>query len=225
MKYVKMLGLAAIAAAALMAFVGASTASATVLCKTEGTGTPTGTTCPPGQAYEGGTTIHAVLDPETGPAKLVTSFKTIECEESTVSVVTRNEGSATETVIGDVEEPEEGGKKVPKLTFGKCNCEVNVLKGGSLEIHWIEGSHNGTLTSSEGEVTITCSTVFGNVHCIYKTNATDLGKLTGGPMATMDIEKSSIPRLTTNALCSEKAEWSAKYTVTSPEPLYVTGHT
>ena len=34
MKYVKMLGLAAVAAMALMAFLGASSASATVLCKT-----------------------------------------------------------------------------------------------------------------------------------------------------------------------------------------------
>jgi hypothetical protein len=34
MKYLKMLGLAAIAAMGLMAFLGASTASATVLCET-----------------------------------------------------------------------------------------------------------------------------------------------------------------------------------------------
>jgi hypothetical protein len=57
MKYLKMLGLAAIAAAALMAFVGAGTASAAggVLCKVEGTSS--GTTCPSGQAYTPGTKI------------------------------------------------------------------------------------------------------------------------------------------------------------------------
>jgi hypothetical protein len=225
MKYVKMLGLAAVSAAALMAFVGAGTASATVLCKTPGTGTTTGTTCPEGWAYSSAT-LHAVLDPETGPAKLVTSFKNIECKQSTVSITQTNEGSATETVKGTVEEHEfEPGKFTPWLTFGECNCEVKVLSGGSVEVHWIEGSHNGTITSTGGEVTAQCNSIFGPVHCIYQTNKTDIGKLTGGAMATMDIEKSNIPRLATDALCAEKAEWSAKYTVTEPEPLYVTGHT
>jgi len=37
MKHVKLLGLAAVVAAALMAFVGASSASATVLCSEPGT--------------------------------------------------------------------------------------------------------------------------------------------------------------------------------------------
>jgi len=97
MKYVKMLGLAAVAAAALMAFVGASTASATVLCKTAGTGSPTGTTCPANQAYPAGTAITAV---NKGTVKLDTTFKTIECSGSEVKGSTSNEGSATETVTG-----------------------------------------------------------------------------------------------------------------------------
>ena len=231
MKYVKMLGLAAVAAAALMAFVGASTASATVLCKVEGTGPPTGTTCPANSAYPAGTEVHAVLDPGTGPAKLVTSFKTIECKASTVKGSTSNEGSATETVKGTIE--------AKNLTFSECNCEVKVLAGGSLEIHWGETienekkekewrgdtGHDATLTSTGAEVTSECSTVFGLVHCIYKTNGTTLGVLTHGNPATMDIENSNIPRLVTNPLCAEKAEWSAKYEVTTPKPLFVAAHT
>jgi hypothetical protein len=222
MKYVKILGLAAVAAAALMAFVGASTASATVLCKTEGikNGTQTtGTTCPSGWAFEG--EIHAVFEPTVAlpKAKLTTAFKNIECEESTVTGKTTNEGSATETVDG----------KVEVLTFGKCNCEVVVIKTGTLELHWIENSHNGTLTSNGAEVTAQCESVFGPVHCIYVTENTDLGTLTGsattGGTATMDIESANIPRLKTDPLCAETAKWDAKYKVTTPDALNVTGHT
>ena len=224
MKYVKMLGLAAVAAAALMAIVGSSTASATVLCAAEPTnGNPAtkGTVCPTNFAYIAGTEIHAVLDPGTGPAKLTTAFKNIECEESTVSGSTENEGSAAETVKG----------KVATLTFGKCNCEVKVLeeggkqKAGTLEVHWIPDTFNGTLTSNGAEVTANCSTIFGTVHCIYVTENTDLGTLTGGNPATMDIESANIPRLSTSGLCAETAKWDAKYEVTSPKPLYVADHT
>lgn len=224
MKYVKMLGLAAIAAAALMAFVGASSASATVLCQENPIakeGEKTGTTCPATKAYPKETEIHAVLDPGTGNAKLVTAFKTIECSESTVKGKTSNEGGLNEK--GE-DEPVTGN--VETLTFGGCNCEVKVLSGGTLSVSWISGTHNGTLKSSNAEVTTFCEkTLFGNVHCIYRTSATDIGVLTGGNPATMDIEKSNIPRLETNAICSEQAEWSAKYEVTSPKPLYVAGHT
>jgi len=211
MKYVKMLGLVVAAAAALMAFVGASTASATVLCKTQGTGSPTGTTCPEGWAYPAGTTIHAVS--EEKPV-LTTSFKTIECGSSTFSVITDNEGSATETVKAHAD----------NLTFAECNCEVKVIKEGTVEIHWIEGTHNGTLTANGDEVTASCSTIFGNVHCIYVVENTDLGTLTGGAEATADIT-ATIPRLSTSGLCAETAVWHVKYRVTSPTPLFVTGHT
>ena len=214
MKYLKMLGLAAVAAAALMAFVGGSTASATVLCKTTPTKpqTPEGTTCPPNQAYPAGTKIHAVNEEHT---VLTTEFLNVTCTESTVEGETENEGSATETVKGPI----------TVLTFNGCNCTVNVLKRGSLEVHWIEGTHNGTLKSSGAEVTVECSTIFGKVHCIYTTNATDLGTLTGGKTATMDISSAGIPRVTTSALCDPTSNWDAKYNITTPDELYVAGHT
>jgi hypothetical protein len=211
MKYLKMLGLAAVAAMALMAFVGASSASATVLCKVPGTGTTTGTTCPAGEAYGAGQEIHAVLVSGT-KAKLATSFKTIECEESTV----KGETNAEEA------EPLTGPEGT--LTFGKCNCEVIVAKAGTLSITWISGTHNGTLKSTGSETTVNCSTIFGNVHCIYVTNNTDIGTLTGGNPAKVDAN-AEIPKLTTNSLCSEQSTWTAEYEVTTPKPLYVAGHT
>jgi hypothetical protein len=201
MKYVKMLGLAAVAAAALMAFVGASTASATVL------------TSPAGTKLPAGTVITSTL--EEPPAVLTGGFKNIECKKSSVGGKTTNEGGTSETVKGTIE----------TLTFEECNCEVVVVSKGTLEIHNIAGTANGTLTSSGAKVTVNCSTIFGNVHCIYTTNNTDLGTLTGsktlgGKTATMDIT-ATIPQEETNFLCAEESVWHAKYLVTSPDYLDV----
>jgi hypothetical protein len=214
MKYVKMLVLAVAAAAALAAFIGGSMASATVLCSEPGTGSPTGTTCPANKAYVTGTEIHAILDPGT-KSVTTTSFLNIECTSSTLAGKTGGEGSATETVSITLE----------TVTFGGCNCPVTILEKGTLEIHWIEGSHNGTVTSTGLEETVNCSTIFGTVHCIVRTGATDLGTLTGGNPATLDITSADIPRTSTNALCDETYNWDAKYEITTPRPLFVSGHT
>ncbi len=219
MKYVKMLGLAAVAAAALMAFVGASTASATVLCKVEGekAGTATtGTKCPAEKAYPKGTVIHAV---NTSTAILEGEPFNIECKKSTVQGETTNEGSATETVDGPI----------TVLTFEECGpSTVTVLKKGTLEVHWInnedKGSHDGTLTANGQEVTTETSTIFGKVHCIFVTENTDLGTLKGGNPATFTAN-AVIKKLSTNALCPSPGTWTASYEVTSPKPLFVADHT
>src|SRR6478752_1498045 len=114
MKYAKTLGLAAVAAAALMVFLGASTASATVLCATEpveGSPATKGTVCPANFAYPAGTEFHAVLDPGTVSKTTSETFNS-ECKKSTIKGKTENEGSATETV----------GITVEALTFEECNC-------------------------------------------------------------------------------------------------------
>jgi hypothetical protein len=221
MKYVKMLSLAAVAAAALMAFVGASTASATVLCKTPGTGTPTGTTCPANQAYPAGTEIHAVSE---GNLVLTTGseFTEITCKKSTIKGLTSNEGSATETV--------KVTGSASTITWEECStpnggCTVTTVKPGTLEVHWIEGTHNGTLTSTGAEITSNCASIFGNIHCIYQAANEDLGTVTGGAPATADFESTPVNIVSTSGLCPSGPKWDAKYQITSPNPLYVAGHT
>jgi hypothetical protein len=211
MKYVKMLGLAAVAAAALMAFVGASSASATVLCTTKVGNGP----CPAAWILPAGSELHAAS--ETEKPTLTSTFKTITCNESTVGGKTSNAGSASETVKGPVE----------TLTFtGSCTCTVAVLKTGTLEIH-ASGGGNGTLTSNGAEVTVQCSSIFGPVHCIYVTENKDLGTLTGssttGGQATMDIttEVKRAKTTTEGTLCDEEAIWHAKYTITNHTTLDV----
>lgn len=201
MKYVKMLGLAAIAAAALMAFVGAGTASATELTCTEPEKVKV--VCPAGTSIHAEAESKVILHPPIG---------SIECSQSTVAGKTANKGSATETVSGAIEH----------LTFGECNATVHVLKNGSLEIHTQEASsnNNGTLTSSGAEVTV----LFAGFHCIFGTNNTDLGTVTGssttGGTATLDI-KATIPRIggTSGIFCGSTAAWTGAYKANTPDWL------
>jgi hypothetical protein len=213
MRHLKMLGLAVVAAAAFMAFIGASSASATVLC------TETTTPCPAGKKIgpTGDSTdnwIHATLEPTTSAYLLATTGQGSEtkeplvtCNESTVTAESLNTGSATETARGEV----------TALSFGGCTHRVVVVKRGELEVHWIEGTHHGTVTSKGAEVTVE---IIG-VTCTYGSGAgTDIGILTGGSMATMDIH-AVVNKVGGSLLCPSTAIWEANYTVTEPEPLYV----
>jgi len=202
MKYLKMLGLAAVAAMALMAFAGS--ASATVLCKTTlTTGCAGG-----GQDYAAGTEINATLKAGTS-ALLRAGFANITCTESTVAGKTENTGSGSETVRGQIE----------TLDFpaASCNATVHVLKTGELEIHHNAGTDNGTLTGRGSEVTVR----IGEVSCTYGTGTgTNLGTLVGGNPAQMNIS-TNLPKIAGGFLCANPAEWVATYTVTNPKPLYI----
>ncbi len=204
MKHLKILALAAIAAAALTALAGAGTASATVLCKTTIT-----TNCAlSGQDYSAGTELH--LTQEEGTTLTLTttggvSLKT--CTGATIKGATTNTGSSSETVKG-----------VWALwNWGVCSRLFTTLEIGSFEIHHIAGTDNGTLTSSG--TNWTTNTIFGT--CVYGTGtALDLGVITGGNPATVDIN-SVIPKISGNAACPAHGVLHGSFWVTSPKPLYV----
>lgn len=203
MKYVKMLGLAAAAAMALMAFLGASSASATFFCKTAET-----TACAEGWIYSAGTEIDASLEAGSS-ATLSNTSTSIEdtCTESTIKGSMSNSG-ITETVKINV--------TTANLTFGGCAHTTDVLEGGELEVHAIAGTDNFTLTAKGFKVTM----ILAGVTCTYTAGAsTDLGTLTSGSMATMDIN-GIVNKSAGSFLCPSTAIWEAAYTVTSPEPLY-----
>lgn len=198
MKYVKMLGLLALAAAALMAFV--ATASATTATSPKGT-TYTSTVI-------GGTEGHAILHDTNGLGI------TIECN-STVETKVEKHGTGV-TVSGNI------------IGLGWSNCtnnwSVTTLKPGSLEIHNIPGTENGTVTSSGAEVTTEQSST--KLHCIYSTSATDIGTLTSttvtGGNATLDIS-ATIPRTggRSGILCGASGTWTGSYKIATPGTLYI----
>ena len=205
MKYAKVLGLLAVAAAALMAFAGV--ASATYL------------TSPSGVTYT--STIkaevelgHAILHSENAP----TAF-TVECNIGAVEGTVSAHGLPESTTASGA---------ISSLSFSGCTNGATVIvnKPGSLEVHTdtagkVDG--NGTLTSSGAEITIHVPVL--NIKCIYTTNGTDVGTLTGskvtGATATLDINSATIPRTGGSAFCGTGGFWTGNYKVTTPDYLDV----
>ena len=192
MKHLKMIGLAAVAAMALMAF-GVSSASATTLAIT-------------GVKQTGKVTIDATAE---GSIKLEKTDHTFAntCTESTVEGETTSFTSVGTAPIGG---------PITTLTFKKCTTESVVVDApGSLSIEWIEGTSNGTVKSSNAKVTVpspfgalTCETGAGN----------DIGTLTGKStgFATMDIKA-----VLNCGFLAPSAIWEGSYNITEPHNLSV----
>ncbi|HEX6781142.1 MAG TPA: hypothetical protein VF125_03830 [Solirubrobacterales bacterium] len=162
MKYVKILGLAAVAAMAMMAFAGS--ASATTL--------EVG-----GVAQNKSVTIEASI--AAGGSAILKDTNNATVDTCTGSVVKGSTSSpfSAEKVTG----------AVSSLTFTGCSHKTTVLKPGKLYITW-EGGTNGDVFSEEAEVTVE-STIFG-ASCIAKTGTgTTIGTLDGvaSGHATMTI--------------------------------------
>jgi hypothetical protein len=214
MKYLKMLTLAAVAASALMAFIGAGTASATVLCSTTTGDLP----CPTAQKIGNIPLLFSLegsaLLKETGAEGKVLDT----CKGSEVGGEITNTGSATSTVSG----------KNTKLTWTSCTFPTATTELGKLEIHRIAGTSNGTLTAGEGGASppkVTINTIlFGS--CIYAVEAgKSIGDLTEGKTgsATPPIFHANAvaKRQGVNPACPETSVWTATYVMTEPKETTV----
>jgi hypothetical protein len=198
MEYLKMLGLAAVAAA-LMAFLGAGTASATVICKnnlnTEKCSEP----------YVKGTVGTASAEESvrfTGPFALLIGT----CTESTVKGTQENNGSSTEPIKSTL----------TSLTFGGCTRPTTVISPGTGSLQWIPGTDNGTLFTSGTTVVIHEIPGFGT--CTFKTENTKMGTVTGGNPGTLDLS-ATIPTVTSGC---PSGTLSGKYKATSPSAAWIT---
>jgi len=200
MKHLKMLALAAVAVGALMAFIGAGSASAAIICST------TQEPCPAGQQWPVNTAIDMTI-PTGSSAELVSTAneELDKCSSSTVKGKITNAGSSTTTVTGPVEE----------LTWGSCTFPTKTLVLGKLEVKRITGTHDGTVVA-DGEFQVTINTVFFG-SCIYGVTSGDtIGDLTEGNPgvfhATAVAEKFSGSAFA----CPTTSKWTGTYTVTSP---------
>lgn len=199
MKYLKMLGLAAIAALGLMAFVGAGTASATKLCTNSG--------CT--SIYPEVETIHATLESGTSAKLTDTSGNVIAtCTSSTVHGFTSNNNTGATWVTGNV--------ATAGLTWGGCNQPTATTEGGAIDIMWTSGT-SGAVRGTGFEVTVE---IFG-ISCTYSAlEGTELGTITGGEAPTLKIE-TVVSKKTGGFLCPSTAGWDAAYIVTAPHALFV----
>ncbi|HEY8501172.1 MAG TPA: hypothetical protein VIL21_00670 [Solirubrobacterales bacterium] len=158
-------------------------------------------TFPEGGIYEG--PITAV----SGQTELHGAAGTITCETSTLEATIEEQGESV-TAQG----------KVSTLDFSECSSSVTVLNAGSLEFHNTSGG-NGTITSTGTEITFDGPLVA----CLYKTNSTDIGTLTGSLTtvgnAVVDLDSALLPRTGHSIFCGSNAEWTGSYTVTTPSTL------
>jgi hypothetical protein len=198
MKYLKMLGLAAVAAMALMAFIGAGTASATTLDKE-------------GVVQNKSVSIIATLEAGSSATLVDEGGSTTDtCHTSEVQGATEPPYTAASV-----------GGAISHLTFGECSHTTKVLKNGKLSVSWIKGTNNGTVTSSEAEVTVV-STVFG-ISAICKTGAgTDIGTITGAATSTSHAKMDITAKNVLDCGILGKSSWTGTYIVTSPTGLRVT---
>lgn len=210
MKYLKMLGFAAVAAAALMAFVGAGSASAaeTSLCSTN-------TNPCSGTKYGSGTVIKSSL--KTGTvATLTNPLGNVTCS---VSTVTGKTTAASGTPLPG---------EVTGLTFETCvrdkalggteACEVKV-EGlpykSSITTTEKASNGNGILTVENPKALVVCGTV---INCTFSAATVKL-HVTGGAPATAIASEQVLNR--EGGLCPSEAKWDAEYTVSEPNPLFV----
>jgi len=210
MKYLKMLGLAAVAAAALMAIAGAGTASATVLCHSTAT--------PCSQKWGVGTEPRFTVRPG-GAGIWTTTSGTVfaRCPEGEIKGVITNAGSANETVKTSV-----GASGLTWPGVEGCIKTITV-EGGTLEIHAITGTDNGTVTVSGFKLTIYNEGLGGT--CTYGFGIGEhLGVLTGNGSgnAVLDINTVFLKK-EGSFLCPESLKWTEEFQQVSPSgtPLYV----
>lgn len=199
MNRLKMLVLAMAAAVVAVAFTGASSASATVLCKT--------TTTPCGSVYPAGTVVRPTL---TGSNSLETlEGMTLDtCTGTSIKTLIENPGGSTSTVSGPNTE----------LVASGCTNQTLTIKPGSLEIHSISGTDNGTVTGLVAEVTVN-STLFGS--CVYGAGTgTDIGTLVGGEAPVIKVN-GIVKRTGGSMFCPSETRWTGEYKVTEPTPMYV----
>lgn len=194
MNEMKMLALAVVAAAALAGFMGTGTASATFLCKNNTT---------PCKNWVAVNTIislhgtHHVFKP---------GFATIECEETDIEWKLEGQSEV---------QPPTGN--LTALSLAKCDATVKVLQKGSLTVFHTAGTMNGTV-SSQG---LLIELATGGVNCKYGTpTARAIGPITAGSPAIVKIE-GQLVRVEGGALCTNPAPWNGTYSVSSPNPLYI----
>jgi hypothetical protein len=104
--------------------------------------------------------------------------------------------------------------KLSKLAFSGCNYQLTVKKAGSLAFH-ATSEGNGTLTWTGGEFAMHTSVG----ECIFTTNGTDIGTITGGTGAKLDIDSVHIPRTGGSFFCGSSLEWTGSYTFSTPSTL------
>ncbi len=217
MKHLKILGLAVVAAAALTAFVGVGSASATALCKV---GNMTTNTCT--SAYPSGTVIKGNTGAAgTRKAKLVTSLATVICDSEAIGNTTSAATSGAAVLPGEI----------TTLSFTNCIVEgtsqtCTVTTNASpwpSEATWT-GSTAGNLKvkkSASGNkpgATVVCGTI---INCEFNKEEVTLPATSTEAGAASLVASGIELAVGAGTKCPKSAKWTATYNLSSPTPLFI----
>jgi hypothetical protein len=203
MRFIKMLGLAAVAAIAAMVLFGASSASAVSLCKKSATVLPE--TCE--EAYPFGTTVATQLLAGSIAKLKAEPIGTVECKKSNVTGKTTE--LKEESLLGTIE----------TVSFAECflgptKCTVTV-EGLPYTAHLKlfpakEGYH---LTVLNGKAKVVCGLVlsctFGAPEILFKLLHPTPWRL----QVAQELNREG------GSPCPSTSFWEATYEVTAPTPL------
>jgi hypothetical protein len=219
MRNLKILGLALVAATALMALVGASSAMATQLCKVNES------PCSKANMYETGTVLAgetksgtATWGGVTEAAKLATNLGNVLCDSSVEGKTT-----ATETT------PLPG--EVTSLKFTACSITVGgettacSVGGGTGNANFLPytsnivatGGGNGTLNVTAGTLgnpgaTVVCGAI---INCTFSKVPVALPVTGGAPMVANALAN-EIALERAGGKCPSSSKWTARYFLTLP---------
>jgi hypothetical protein len=209
MKCLKALGLAAVAAAALMALAGSTSASADVLCTANNT-----PECPAGKTV---TSIDFTLKSGNKVIVATTAGETlVTCTESSLNVSIEKQGEGVEP---------EGSFTKENLTWGGCSTTVDTIKGGTSNAKTrisknAKGDevHTVTVKVFEGDFTVS---ILG-VSCTYGAGASGigLGDLTVGEPAVLEVS-TVVNKTAGSFLCPSSVGLTANYQITNHTGLWV----
>jgi len=201
-RYVKIFGLAAVAAMVFMAFAGAGSASATVLCKENAS------PCPEEQRYESGAVLKW-----TAENTVITWSPNMKCAHSEMVTEVTESGGEGEPVTGTVTNFSFTGCKLE--TISQPSCTVGV-KGLPYHAEVIGSGGNGAILVSGATAEVFCAGVFV---CSFGSEVFELPVAGGNPAK---IIASNYPLEIGGILCPNEARWDTVFKAVAPNiPVWV----
>jgi hypothetical protein len=213
MRIIKMLGLAAVMALATTAFLGAGSASATVLCSTA----PEGEVCPEeGVLYEGTTLEASAKDVKFAEAGYGSSD--LICKTSELTVMTASMGGEGEAVAGEVSQLNFAGCKSTAANVSCTIAVTNLPYEASIE-HTVEDDGLVTISnggSGEPGFDMSC---LGNP-CHYSFGTFNLPLSGGSPASLIALRENTVK---TSGFCGgvTNSSWTGTYTIAEPSAVFV----
>jgi hypothetical protein len=209
MKHPKTFGLAAVAAVACTALLGAGSASATVLCSAYQS------PCFAKNTYAAGTSVKFAVEAGTSITfKTTASENLVTCESSSLSTKTKNAGGKEQRVEGELS----------SLALAGCSSPTAINGLGEFSIEYAPQNPIKTrayLWVSKLEIQFT---VFGAA-CTYGGSEVYVGTLTSADPVDPAIPaslhiKTLLPKTAGGFLCPADLTWEGASRASAPEPLY-----